>query len=124
MMPLFCMSQAHLGSTESEIESEHSDKIFNTGHTSSGKKYIYTDFDYGTIFYYINDTTHVSDLCIQRPKDMAAVNTLVQLYNNKYVITSRVTWTAYLEGGGIMYITLKYIDDDKIYVFGYSSSPQ
>lgn len=119
LIPFTGRTQAHIGSTEKEIREMHPDKTWETGTTKTGEKYIYTQFDYGTFFYYFNDSTGVSDLCLQVPKDMTSMNAQVQIYNGKYVIDSKTTWTAYLEGGGMLFIELKYIEDEKAYIFSY-----
>ncbi len=120
IIPLLGITQARIGSTEQVIKNEFPDKTWSTGRLSDGKaKFISTDFDYGNFTYYISDSTKLCYMCIQMPKDMVSLNTLVQMYNGKYSINSKTSWTAYLEGGSIINITLKYIDEDKIYAFYY-----
>jgi len=50
------------------------------------------------------------------------MNGQVEMYNKKYVITSDTSWTAYLEDGGIIHISLLYDSENKISFFSYSSS--
>jgi len=114
--------QAHLGSPESEIKNLHSENSWKSGTTNDGTKYIYTDFNYGTFYYYFDSETKLSKLCIQYPFNVVRLNGQVEAYNKKYVITSDTSWTAYLEDGGIMYIKLMYNKESKISYFTYSDT--
>ena len=75
----------------------------------------------GTFYYYFDNETGLTNFCMQITKDMPSLNAQVEIYNKKYVITLETSWKAYLEGGGIMKINLKYSKEYKIYVFYYSS---
>jgi hypothetical protein len=120
LIPLFGISQAMLGSTEQEIRQNYSDRTFTSGLTTDTyDRYISTDFQYGNMTYYFNDSTHLCRLCMQIPNDISAVNSLVQLYNGKYVIITKTSWDAYLPEGTIMHIILRFAPDSKIYLFYY-----
>ncbi len=121
VLPLFANAQAHLGSTEWEIRSIYPDKVFDKRYTSGGIKYIKAKMQLGTFFYYFGGKTGLSKMCLQLPESMIALNTQVEIYNNKYVIISETSWKAYLEDGGIMEISLLYYDDLKAYVFVYTN---
>jgi hypothetical protein len=114
-------AQAHLGITESEIRNSHSDLIFKSSTTTAGSHYIYANMSLGTFFYYFNKSTGLTDHCIQIPNDLTSLNTQVEIYNKKYVATSKKSWTAYLEGGGMMYIKLLYLTEQKTYYFAYEN---
>lgn len=114
-------AQAHMGITESEITNLHSDLIFKSSTTTAGIHYIYVNMSLGTFFYYFNKNTGLTDYCIQIPNDLASLNTQIGIYNKKYVTTSPRSWTAYLEGGGMMYIKLSYLTEQKKYYFEYKN---
>jgi hypothetical protein len=121
LLPTIVKSQAHVGSTLSDIKGMHSDKTFTTNYTKDGEKYAYTDMPLGTFYYYFDNETSLSYLCIQIPNDMKALNTQVEIYNTKYVIISETSWKAYLEGGGMLKINLEYNEEQKMYLFYYSN---
>ena len=121
LLPIIVKSQAHIGSTLSDIKAMHSDKIFTTNYTSDGEKYAFADMSLGRFFYYFNTETNLSHFCIQVPNDMKALNAQVEIYNTKYVIISETSWKAYLEGGGMLKINLEYNEEQKMYLFYYSN---
>ncbi|MDB5061117.1 MAG: hypothetical protein JWP67_960 [Mucilaginibacter sp.] len=114
-------AQAHMGITELEITNLHSDLIFKSSTTTTGIHYIYANMSLGTFFYYFNKSTGLTDNCIQIPNDLTSLNTQVGIYNKKYVVTSPKSWTAYLEGGAMMYIKLLYLTEQKTYYFTYKN---
>jgi hypothetical protein len=114
-------AQAHLGITELAITNLHSDLIFKSSTTTTGTYYIYANMPLGTFFYYFDKNTCLTDHCIQIPNDLTSLNTQIGIYNKKYVVTSPKSWTAYLEGGGMMYIKLLYLTEQKTYFFTYKN---
>jgi hypothetical protein len=114
-------AQAHLGTTESVITNLHSDLKFKSSTTTTGTYYIYANMSLGTFFYYFDKNTCLTDHCIQIPNDLTSLNTQIGIYNKKYVVTSPKSWTAYLEGGGMMYIKLLYLTEQKKYYFTYTN---
>lgn len=120
LIPLFSNAQAHLGATASEIKSSHPDKVFESGITSKGERYLYTDMGLGTFYYYFDKQTGLTDICLQVPKNMIALNAQVEIYNKKYVILSETFWKAYLEDGGLIKISLYYSEELKTYMFIYT----
>lgn len=121
MLPLIGNAQAHLGSTLTDIKALHPDKEFTVKYTDDGIKYAYASMYYGTFFYYFDKETGLSNLCLQIPDNMTALNAQVEIYNKKYVIISETSWKAYLEGGGLMKINLTYDEDLENYVFIYTN---
>lgn len=121
MLPLFVKAQAHLGSTLADIKAKHPDKEFIIEYSDDGTKYAYASMYYGTFIYYFDKETGLSNLCLQIPDDMTALNAQVEVYNKKYVIVSETSWKAYLDGGGIMKIELIYEEDMESYVFIYTN---
>ncbi len=119
-LPLICNAQAYLGSTASEIKANQPDRVFKTDYAKDGTKYMYTEMTLGTFYYYFDIATGLSNMCMQIPNDLTALNTQVEVYNKKYVIKSETAWKAYLEGGAIINIKLKYDEDTKLYVFYYT----
>ncbi len=124
LIPAKLHAQAHLGITEAEIINLHQDKTFQSAYTDSGQRYIYTTMQYGIFYYYFDASTQLSVYCMQVPGTMEDLNSQVAIYNQKYVATSKNSWTAYLDGGGVIYITLKYADNIKGYYFYYSQAAQ
>ena len=124
LIPANSYAQAHLGITESEIINLHPDKSFQYGYTNSGQRYIYATMQFGIFYYYFDKTTQLSVYCMQVPGTMEDLNSQIAIYNQKYTATSKETWTAYLDGGGVMYISLKYADDIKGYYFYYTDASQ
>lgn len=121
LSPFLSLSQAHLGSSLAQIKALHPKNTFEIDYTTNGIKYALTEMVLGTFIYYFDGETGLSNFCIQIPSNMTNLNTQVEIYNKKYVINSKTSWTAYLEGGGLMYIKLKYDGENKIYTFVYSS---
>ena len=122
LLPLFSKAQAHLGSTAGQIKTMHSDNVFYTSYTKEGAKYIYTSMPLGTFFYYLSTETGLSNVCVQIPENMVALNAQVEIYNKKYVILSDTSWKAYLEDGGVMKINLNYNEKLELYIFYYTNS--
>jgi len=122
VLPLVSFGQAHLGSTLSEIESMHPGKKFQISTTDEGIRYAYASMPLGTFYYVFSSESNVSELCMQFPDDLGALNTQIEIYNNKYVIESDTSWKAYLEGGGIMKINVSYDEELESYVFIYIES--
>lgn len=121
LAPLFVKAQAHLGATVSQVKSNHPDKTFESSYLKDGVRCLYTEMDLGTFYYYFDKMTGLSNICIQVPKNMAALNAQVEIYNKKYVILSETKWKAYLDEGGIINIRLEYSEDLKSYIFIYTS---
>lgn len=116
-------AQAHLGSTEFEIKALYPEKKWTVNYTTkAGIKYISTEMVYGNFLYYFDTETKLSNLCLQFPSNNTAMNAQIEAYNKKYVITSDRTWTAYLEEGGIMYISLIYDRENRLSYFKYSNT--
>lgn len=120
MLPLIGNAQAHLGSTLTEIKTFHPENEFTVKYSDDGEKYAYSDMTYGTFFYYFDKESGLSYFCMQIPFNMTTLNGQVEAYNKKYVILSESSWKAYLEGGAIMKINLKYNEEYKVYVFYYN----
>jgi len=120
LLPLISNGQAHLGSTLSDIKGFYPEKEFSVEYTDDGTKIASAEMPFGTFYYVFNRETGFSDMCLQIPDDMEALNAQVEIYNRKYVIVSERSWKAYLEGGGIMKIDLEYDEDMKYYLFLYT----
>lgn len=113
-------SQAHLGYTENQIKALHPENEWKAGYTNSGVRYISTFFGVECFFYYFDKDNGLSINCVDIVPNTGVLNGVVEKYNHKYVITSNTTWTAYLENGGIMYITLKYSEESNLSYFSFS----
>lgn len=120
LLPLLGRAQAHIGMTDSQIRAEHTSVSFKSDETSKGVKYISGDMGLGTFYYYF-DNEGYSDFNMQIPYTMKDVNAQTEIYNSKYVILTDHSWKAYVNDGGILFITLEYDKDNKIWIFYYSN---
>lgn len=120
LIPFLGRAQAHLGSTLNEIKNTHPEKEFTVEKLDDGTLVAETNMPLGTFLYFFDNETGLSNLCVQVPDDLTALNTQVEIYNKKYVIISETSWKAYLEGGGVMRIHLNYDEDIKNYIFTYT----
>ena len=120
LLPFLGYSQAHLGHTEYEIRSYHPDTQFKRDWTADGNKYLMGKMQLGTFIYYFNSNGY-SDFNVQVPNSIKDANYQAEIYNNKYVRTSQTSWTAYLEGGGIMKIEMVFDDKINTFVFRYGN---
>ncbi|MFZ9755783.1 MAG: hypothetical protein ACO3DK_07120, partial [Bacteroidia bacterium] len=78
LMPIFSQAQALIGFSLYQIKAEHPDKVFTIDYTNNGTKYAKTEMPAGTFVYYFDATTGLSNYCILFPKDMVALNGLVE----------------------------------------------
>ena len=118
----FIFAQAHLGSTEYDIKYRREpNHTWTSGTNNYGTYYISTGMTLGVFAYYFN-SNGLCDFCIQIPYNNEDLNTQIQIYNEKYVITSNHSWSAYVDGGSVIYIKLKYDNDNSTYIFSYSES--
>jgi len=114
-------AQAHLGASLAEIKALHPDNVFEINTSTNGIPYATTQMPLGLFAYYFDNTTKLSYKCIQLPNNLTALNAQVEIYNGKYVIKSSTHWLAYLEGGGLIDIILKYDEDLKQSIFIYTT---
>jgi hypothetical protein len=113
-------TQAHLGFSLTEIKSFHPDKNFKIEYTDDGSKYTTANQALGTFIYCFDKETNLTDMCMQIPYELEALNAQIEIYNKKYVIISESSWIAYLEGGRTMNINLKYDEEYETYIFYYT----
>lgn len=118
--PIIGKAQAHLGVSLSGLKTRYPDKDFKIEYTSGGIKYTTAEQPLGTFVYFFDKETDLTNLCIQIPHSLPALNAQVEIYNKKYVIISDTKWKAYLDGGGIMNIKLIYSEDYETYIFIYT----
>lgn len=112
--------QARLNKSEVEIRTSLPDIDMTRGWTNDGGKYLTAEFPQGIFIYYFDEYGY-TNLNLQIPRNMDETNTLVEIYNARYVATSKTSWTAYLDGGGVMQITMIYDDELQRYIFRYSN---
>ena len=110
LFPVLCKAQAHLGKTEVEIRGNFPDVSFTRGWTKDGQKYLMGKMPYGTFVYYFGSNGETT-FNIQIPTTIQDANARVEIYNGKYVITSKKSWTASLEGGAIMKSDMVCVDE-------------
>lgn len=119
-MPFFAFTQAHLGSSLSDLKTMYPEKTFKIEYADDGTKFTTAEQLLGVYIYYFDKETNLTFLCIQVPNDMEALSAQIEIYNKKYVILSDTTWKAYLEGGTTMNIYLKYQEEYNTYIFYYT----
>ena len=120
LIPFLGKTQAHLGSSLSELKSNYPEKTFKIQYADDGTKYTTADQLLGTFIYYFDKETNLTFLCVQIPNDLEALNAQIEIYNKKYVILSDSSWKAYLNGGGTMQINLEYDEEFETYMFYYT----
>jgi len=113
-------AQAHLGESFSGLESRYPDLTFEVETTNDGTIYTTAQQLFGTFIYYFDGETGLTNLCVQIPDDLQALNAQVEIYNKKYVIISETSWKAYLDGGSTMEINLIYNEEYETYIFYYT----
>lgn len=122
LLPLFVNAQAHLGSTLSDLKAYHSDKEFRIRYSEDRTKYAYSNMHYGTYYYYFDDATGYSNICMQVPVDDNALKAQIETYNKKYVKVTENKWQANLEDGGKMLICLELDEEEGQPVFYYTNN--
>lgn len=115
---IFSYSQAHIGVTYEELERLVDYKPMKTGYLQPGYWYAECDHQYGRFVYCFNNEG-VTVGVFMIPWNQGAVNAQAEIYNQRYTIISETSWKAYLSGGGIMSINLKYDEDYGQYIFTY-----
>ncbi len=120
IIPFLGKTQAHLGSSLSDLKAMYPGEAFKIEYADDGTKYTSADQLLGTFVYYFDKETNLTFLCVQIPNDLEALNTQIEIYNKKYVIISDSSWKAYLNGGGTMKINLTYDEDFETYMFYYT----
>lgn len=109
------IAQARLGSTESQIRKDFSDRYFERGTANDGTKYIYWSDESMIVAYYL-DSKNVCQSCAIFPKKQGTLNYLVEKYNKNYVIVSETQWKMYSDNG-IMNIELVFDNGNAIIKF-------
>jgi hypothetical protein len=120
LLPFMSEAQAHLGESFSGLESRYPDLTFEVETTNDGTIYTTAQQLFGTFIYYFDGETGLTNLCVQIPDDLQALNAQVEIYNKKYVIISETSWKAYLDGGSTMEINLIYNEEYETYIFYYT----
>ena len=120
LLPFMSEAQAHLGESFSGLESRYPDLTFEVETTNDGTIYTTAQQLFGTFIYYFDGETGLTNLCVQIPDDMQALNAQVEIYNKKYVIISETSRKAYLDGGSTMEINLIYNEEYETYIFYYT----
>jgi predicted PolB exonuclease-like 3'-5' exonuclease len=120
IIPFLGKTQAHLGSSLSDLKAMYPGEAFKIEYADDGTKYTSADQLLGTFIYYFDKETNLTFLCVQIPNDLEALNAQIEIYNKKYVIISDTSWKAYLNGGGTMKINLTYEEEFETYMFYYT----
>lgn len=119
MFPAMLWGQARLGKTEVEVRSTLSDVDFTRGWTKDGNKYLMAKLPQGAFIYYFNQDGK-TNYNVFAPVSIETANAQAEVYNGKYTITSPMSWTAYLDGGGVMKIQMIYDEEYAGYIFIYT----
>ena len=112
-------AQAHLGETIYGLNHRYPNEELKLEYMTDGVPYTTISHEMGMYFYFFNSNMKTKS-CMQIPHSIQDLNAQVEIYNSKYVILSENKWKAYLEGGGIMNITLHYDEDLETYLFLYN----
>ena len=118
--PVMARAQAHLSESITGLRDRYPGKEFKFEKTNEGVIYVTANQPLGLFAYFFDRETGLTNMCMQIPYNMQALNTQVEIYNKKYVILSESSWKAYLEGGGIMKINLSYSEENGTYIFIYT----
>ncbi len=111
---IIIFGQARLGSSIADIRSEFRDSNFNlkSGYDSDGDYYINVELERAFVTYYFDNSFCYITIIV--PKNQGALNALVQIYNERYVIKSNTEWNMY-SGKGMARIRLIFDEDDSYY---------
>lgn len=120
LFPLLVNAQAHLGESLSGLRARYPEKVFKVEYTTDGSGYTMAEQPLGTFVYYFDSETGLTEMCVQIPDNLQALNTQVEIYNKKYVILTESSWKAYLDGGITMEINLVYNEEYETYIFYYT----
>jgi hypothetical protein len=120
LFPLLVNAQAHLGESLSGLRARYPDIVFELESTNDGSRYTMAEQPLGTFVYYFDSETGLTEMCVQIPDNLQALNTQVEIYNKKYVILTESSWKAYLDGGVTMNISLIYNEEYETYIFYYT----
>jgi hypothetical protein len=93
------LSQTKLGFSEKEIKTYlQENKIsYETGTSKDQKPFIMAEHENVNVIYYFNNEKTVCTTNVVIPDDLSMLNTLVEKYNNTYVIISETEWRFYTE---------------------------
>jgi hypothetical protein len=117
-LPFLVCAQARLGSTYADLVQEYSDQYLEIRYANDGTPYTIVNFSFGSAAHYFNENFLVKK-SILIPYTIKDLNSIIQVYNDKYVVLSETAWKAYVDGGGIINITLTYNEDTNHYIFHY-----
>lgn len=118
ILPITLLAQVRLGFTETQIRAFFPDNIFVKNRLTDGTRYISTDMQYGNFAYYFG-VSNLSILNIQIPHSNRDLNTLVAMYNEKYVVINPKKWMGYLDNGEQIIIEMVYLQEKGITMFTY-----
>jgi hypothetical protein len=105
LIPTLGSSQARLGSTRSQIYTEFAEVIPTFSTNSDGMEYLVVNLDKIMVLHYFNEMA-VCTTSVIYPETQGALNNLVELYNNRYVIISPRSWRMYSSEGSYADVTL------------------
>lgn len=114
LIPIFGISQARLGSTKNQIYSEFAELIPSFANTSDGMEYLVVNLDDVMALHYFNEMA-VCTTSVIYPETQGALNSMVELYNSRYVIIGPFSWRMYTSSGG--YADVKLVTSNQISFF-------
>ena len=108
-------AQARLGSNKSDIMKEFSEKNIKVNLTDDGEEYLSFESNISVNLYYL-DKDEICYNVVIFPKDNSAINTLVEFYNDKYVVIDESHWKMYTSNG-IAKIDLIFFENSAMFVW-------
>jgi len=114
LIPTFGSSQARLGSTRSQIYTEFAELIPTFSNTSDGMEYLVVNIEDIMVLHYFNEEA-VCTTSVIYPETQGALNSLVELYNNRYVVISPKSWRMYSSAGN--YADVKLVTNNQVTFF-------
>jgi hypothetical protein len=108
-------AQARLGSNKSEIMKEFSEKNIKVNLTDDGEEYLSFESNISVNLYYL-DKDEICYNVVIFPKDNSAINTLVEFYNDKYVVIDESHWKMYTSNG-IAQIDLIFFENSAMFIW-------
>lgn len=108
-------AQARLGSNKSDIMNEFRDKNIKVNLTDDGEEYLSFESHISVNLYYL-DKDEICYNVVIFPKDNSAINTLVEFYNEHYVVIDESHWKMYTSNG-IAKIDLIFFENSAMFIW-------
>ena len=108
-------AQVRLGSNKSDIMNEFREKNIKVNLTDDGEEYLSFESNISVNLYYL-DKDEICYNVVIFPKDNSAINTLVEFYNEHYVVIDETHWKMYTSNG-IAKIDLIFFENSAMFIW-------